>query len=199
MKKAVFLLFILGIDVLAQSGTRRILMQQQRQERRQEREQQRQERLLMMERRPLVGDKLLAETIGPLFGNSIIEARLWAHVLRIQPEQLLRIQALRSEIADQYLHLEANIREKRSALDRAIYADKLDEELIKQLAEELARLEGERVLIRTRIHSKIRQILTPEQIRIVRELRYGLSPEPHFPPEGRPHQPPLPDQRRPPE
>ncbi len=103
------------------------------------------------------------------------QARLLARVLKLTDEQVLRMRQIRRRSAEEYIVLEAQIRTKRNALDKAIFAPTFNEEEVRQLATELARMEGQRVIMKTRIQSQIRQILTPEQIRILSELRSGLQ------------------------
>lgn len=111
-----------------------------------------------------------------------MQMRLWARVLKLNDEQIKRMRQIQRRSAPEYLSLEAQIREKRQSLERAIYNENFNAEETKQLAGELARLEGQRVLMKTRIQAEMRLVLTPEQIRIFKELRFGeanseLSPD----------------------
>jgi Spy/CpxP family protein refolding chaperone len=112
------------------------------------------------------------QQMGNIFGGGI-QARLWARLLKLSDDQIRRMQQLRRQSLSGYVDLESQIRQKRQGLERAIYSETYNEEEVKQLATELARLEGQRVLMRTRIQSQMRQMLTPEQVRTFNDLRFG--------------------------
>ncbi len=181
---AVLPLLILSIPSLAQSGmvpTRREL-RNQRQVMKAER---REERMLQRADSGMQPNRQVAQAMAGFFGGSPLEARLWMRVLNVQGEQIRRMQALRRQASEQYLSLERSIRDRRMELDRAIYSESFKEEEVKRLAAELARLEGERVLMRTRIQTQMRMILTPEQLKTFRDLRFGnlaRQSEPQRPP-----------------
>lgn len=169
---AALLLSFLCIPVEAQS--RVPLRRELKNERQMMRAERREERMQRADdyRQPQP-NRQMAQAMAGFFGSNPIEARLWMRILNLQGEQIRRMQMLRRQTSEQYLELERNIRDRRVELDRAIYSEPFNEEEVKRLAAELARLEGERVLMRTRIQAQMRLILTPEQLKTFRELRFG--------------------------
>jgi Spy/CpxP family protein refolding chaperone len=85
----------------------------------------------------------------------------------------------------------------RRELDSALFAEKLDESLVRKKTAELSELEAERSLIRARAFSKIRPTLTGEQLERLKNLRAEMG-RMNRPGEGGFRQPP-PGQFRPPE
>ncbi|MBL8148398.1 MAG: hypothetical protein JNN15_00540 [Blastocatellia bacterium] len=116
----------------------------------------------------------IGRALDGMFGGGI-EARLWVRTLNLTQDQIRKMIFIRRRSSDEYLSLEGQIREKRLALDMALYSDQMNEEEVKQLAVELSRLEGQRVLMKTKIQAQIRSLLTPDQLKIVREMRFGAG------------------------
>jgi Spy/CpxP family protein refolding chaperone len=108
------------------------------------------------------------------FGGGL-PLRAWVKLLKINNEQLQRFQLIRRNSAMDYLRLQLQIRRKNQELQRTIYSETYNEEAIKQVATELARLEGQRMLMRARIQAQIRQVLTTEQVRALNDLRTGSA------------------------
>lgn len=181
------LLSLLYIPTAAQSGmapSRRELKQDRRMMRAERREE-RMQRADDFGRQP---NRQVTQAMAGFFGSNPMEARLWIYVLNLQGEQIRRMQGLRRQTSEQYLTLERNIRDRRIELDRIIYSEPFNEEEVKRLATELARLEGERVLMRTRIQTQMRLILTPEQLKTFRSLRFGNAAQGEKPPVEEPQQ-----------
>jgi len=128
--------------------------------------------------------------IGEGFMGGGMQARLMARVLKLTPDQIKRMQQLRRRSIDEYVSLEEQIMTKRQSLEKAIYNETFNEEEVKQIAGELGRLEGQRILMRARIQSQIRLLLTPDQIRTINELRSGAIAMPQMDnkPEDEPEQ-----------
>lgn len=115
------------------------------------------------------------------FGGGM-QMRLWARVLKLNPEQLARMRQLQRRTGGEYLALEQQIKDKRDNIEELIFTDQVNEDAIKQASTELARLEGQRIMMRTRIQLNIRQLLTPEQLKTYNDVRFGnlklnLDPE----------------------
>jgi Spy/CpxP family protein refolding chaperone len=108
------------------------------------------------------------------FGGGL-SMRAWVKLLKLNNEQLQRFQQIRRNSAMSYLQLQVQIRRKNQELQRTIYNETYNEEAIKQVAIELARLEGQRMLMRARIQTQIRQVLTTEQVRTLNDLRSGSN------------------------
>jgi len=175
---AIFLLGFMAIGTVEASAAQGRRFKQPNPAQQQRREMKREERLRdRAEAKP-------NQQMGNIFGGGV-QMRLWARLLKLSDDQIKRMQQLRRQSIDGYVDLESQIREKRQGLEKSIYSETYNEEEVKQLANELARMEGQRVLMRTRIQSQIRQILTPEQVRTFNDLRYG--PLSDFPTDSKPN------------
>jgi Spy/CpxP family protein refolding chaperone len=165
------LLGILMFCVTATSAAQARRLKQQNPAKQQRREEMREDRLRdRAEANP-------RKQMGQIFGGGI-QVRLWARLLKLNEDQIMRMSQLRRRSMDAYIDLETQIRQKRQALERAIFSESFNEEETKQLADELARLEGQRVMMRSRIQSQLRQMLTPDQIRTYNEIRFGQPGSP---------------------
>ena len=175
---ALFLLGLMGLGAVEASAGQGRRFKQPNPAQQQRREMKREERLReRAEAKP-------NQQMGNVFGGGV-QMRLWARLLKLSDEQIRRMQQLRRQSIDGYVDLESQIRQKRQNLEKSIYSETYNEEEVKQFATELARLEGQRVLMRTRIQTQIRQILTPEQVRTFNDLRYG--PLSDFPIDSKPN------------
>lgn len=87
----------------------------------------------------------------------------------------------------------------RREIDQALFAEKLDEKLVREKSMELAEVELERSLIRARAFAKIRPSLSQEQLERLKELRSEMGRGPQGGPGGfrGPGDGPRPGQRRP--
>lgn len=101
--------------------------------------------------------------------------RVWVRALKLNEEQIFRMRQIMRASGENYINLEAQIREKRAELDRAIFSENLNEEALKQMVGELAKLEGQSLAIRTRVQVQIRNVLTSEQLKLYNELRFGTG------------------------
>ncbi len=108
------------------------------------------------------------------------ESKLLIRALNLTPEQMGRMRAMQREVGPSLIAAQRIIRQRRIALEDAIFNPETDEAAIEQLAKELAQAEGRALLIRTRMQFQIRQILTPEQLKTFNELRNeGRPPQPN--------------------
>ncbi|KAF0247685.1 MAG: hypothetical protein FD167_2922 [bacterium] len=144
-------------------------MKQQRLEMRQERLGIKQERL-----RQRVGKNL-----NPGFGGGM-QARVWARALKLTDEQIIRMRQVMRVSAENYLLTQKQVQEKRFQLEQATFSETLNEEVLKQIAIDLGKLEGQQILLRTKVQVQIRNILTSEQLKLYNELRFGLNPSGDF-------------------
>lgn len=108
------------------------------------------------------------------------ESKLLIRALNLTPEQMGRMRAMQREVGPSLITAQRIIRQRRAALEDAIFNPEADEAAIEQLAKELAQAEGRALLIRTKMQFQIRQILTPEQLKTFNELRNeGRQPPPN--------------------
>ncbi len=123
------------------------------------------------------------------------ESKLLIRALNLTPDQLGRIRAMQREFGPGLVAAQRIVRQRRVALEDAIFNPNSDEATIEQLAKELAQAEGGALMIRTKMQFQIRQILTPEQLKTFNDLRNENRPEqPNRANPGRPANQPPPNQ-----
>lgn len=91
--------------------------------------------------------------------------------LNLTPEQREQIRLIRQQTETDVRALMPRIRQARRALDRAIYLESADESVIEARVRELSAAQSEALRLRTLTELKIRRVLTPEQLDILRDLR----------------------------
>jgi Spy/CpxP family protein refolding chaperone len=91
--------------------------------------------------------------------------------LNLTPEQRQQLREIRGQREPELRDLARRLRLARRALDEAIYADAADEALVEQRARELAVLQNLVAHHRALTELRVRRVLTPEQLRLFRDLR----------------------------
>lgn len=91
--------------------------------------------------------------------------------LNLTPEQRQQIRTIREQRKDDRATINARLRESRIALRRAMDAENPNEVQIEQLARELGEAQAASIRLQAVTEAKIRRVLNPEQLRILRELR----------------------------
>src|ERR1044071_2052147 len=91
--------------------------------------------------------------------------------LNLTQEQRRQLREIRRQREPEQRDLARRLRLARRALDEAIYADAADEALVEQRARELAVLQSLLAHHRAVTELKVRRVLTPEQLRLFRDLR----------------------------
>ena len=91
--------------------------------------------------------------------------------LNLTPEQRQKIRAIREQSKDERALINKRLRETRIALDQALDADTPNEALIEQRAREAGEAEAASIRLRALTETRIRRVLTPEQINTLRQLR----------------------------
>jgi Spy/CpxP family protein refolding chaperone len=95
--------------------------------------------------------------------------------LGLTPEQVQRIRRSNIERRPMMMAAQAKVRETNAALDEALYADNVDEQLVKDRLRESQLAQAEVIKIRFMNELAIRRILTPEQLVRFRELRQRFA------------------------
>ncbi len=108
------------------------------------------------------------------FGGGI-QMRVWARALKLTNEQLKRMRQTMRIAAENYISIEKQAIQKRQELERATFSENFNEESVKQMALDLAKLEGQIIVMRTKVQIQIRGILTSEQLKLYNELRFGAG------------------------
>jgi len=134
------------------------------------------------------------------FGNSPALLLLIFRQLDLTPEQKVKIRSVRQRVGDSLVQTRRELMALEAQLDEAIYGtndpaslDNYDPKQVEELAERVAEKRGEMMKMQTGIESQLRQILTPDQFFVFRELlREMLIPGRRLAPGVRP----APGQRR---
>jgi len=124
------------------------------------------------------------------------ESRLLVRVLGLTPEQRRQMQEVRRQEGPTLNAARREVFRRRQALTEAIYSVETSESLVEQCARELAEAEANLTRLRARMQYRIRMVLTPDQVRILNELRADPGTfQPHAPErpgQGLPDRPPTP-------
>jgi Spy/CpxP family protein refolding chaperone len=91
--------------------------------------------------------------------------------LNLTPEQRQQIRAIREQSKDERATINRRLRETRQALNQALDANPPDEGLIEQRAREAGDAEGASIRLRALTQTRIRRVLTVEQLRTLRILQ----------------------------
>jgi Spy/CpxP family protein refolding chaperone len=91
--------------------------------------------------------------------------------LHLTPEQRQQIRRLTAETRDERQTTNRRLREANVALDQAIDADPLDENLVEQRINEVAAAQAAQTRMRAHMETRIRRLLNSEQLAILRRLR----------------------------
>jgi Spy/CpxP family protein refolding chaperone len=91
--------------------------------------------------------------------------------LGLSPEQRAQIRAIRQETEVEARPLMRRLRQARRALDEAVYSEAAEEATIEARVRELASAQEAVARLRAFTELKVRRVLTPQQLAIVRDLR----------------------------
>lgn len=91
--------------------------------------------------------------------------------LRLTPEQRQRIRMIVAENKDERQVTNRRVREANVALDQALDAETIDENLIEQRINDLTAAQAAQMRMRIRSEMRIRRELRPEQLATLRRLR----------------------------
>ena len=109
-----------------------------------------------------------AQEPEPLGGDPIQQ-------LRLTPEQRQRIRIIFAENKDERQLTNRKLREANFALEQALDAEPVNENVIEQRINELAAAQAAQTRMRIRMELKIRRELRPEQLAVWRTLRLQLK------------------------
>ena len=94
--------------------------------------------------------------------------------LNLTPEQRQQIRRLTEETRQERQMTNRRLREANVALDLAVDADPVDENLVEQRINELAAAQAAQTRMRVHMELRIRKILRPDQLATLRHLRLQL-------------------------
>ena len=95
--------------------------------------------------------------------------------LGLTPDQARQIRQINQQRKPQIDEAQSRVREANMALDKAIYADNVDESEVQARITDLQKAQAEVARIRFTNELAIRRILTPEQLGRFRELRQQFA------------------------
>lgn len=106
--------------------------------------------------------------------------------LNLTPEQRQQIRRLTAESRDERQTTNRRLREANTALDQALDADQIDENLVEQRINEVAAAQAAQTRMRAHMEMRVRRLLNSEQIATLRRLRLQIRdvinpPRPNIP------------------
>ena len=94
--------------------------------------------------------------------------------LNLTPEQRQQIRRLTAETRDERQNTNRRLREANIALDQALDAEPLDENLVEQRINEVAAAQAAQIRLRAHMEMRIRRLLNSEQLATLRRLHLQL-------------------------
>jgi Spy/CpxP family protein refolding chaperone len=94
--------------------------------------------------------------------------------LNLTPEQRQRIRLLTEQTREERQQTNRRVRDANLALDQALDADPVDENLIEQRINELTTAQAAQTRMRIHMEMRIRRLLYPEQLATLKRLRLQL-------------------------
>lgn len=91
--------------------------------------------------------------------------------LNLSPDQLREIRAIREQNREEWRAVRLRLAEAHRALDEAVYADQINENLIEERAREVGAAQAAVARMRAITELKIRRVMTPEQLNTLRAMR----------------------------
>lgn len=92
--------------------------------------------------------------------------------LNLTPDQIKKIREIRQQSAEEMRASRQRMGRAQFDLDEAIYADSVDEAAIEAHARDLAAAQVAVARLRALTELRIRRVLTPEQLNLLREIRH---------------------------
>ncbi|HEX8179442.1 MAG TPA: periplasmic heavy metal sensor [Pyrinomonadaceae bacterium] len=92
-------------------------------------------------------------------------------LLDLSPEQRAQLVAIAEQHRTEQQAALLHLREVRKALNQAIYAENPDQNLVNERAHDVAAAQEALIRLNAQTELKVRQVLTPEQLRRFRQLR----------------------------
>jgi len=121
--------------------------------------------------------------------------------LNLSPEQRQRIRILTEQTRDEQQQANRRLREANVALDQALDAEPIDDNLVEQRLNELAAAQAAHMRIRIHREVRIRRLLSAEQLATLKRLRLQLRDVINPQRQNNPRRPQVdafrPNQRRP--
>jgi Spy/CpxP family protein refolding chaperone len=91
--------------------------------------------------------------------------------LNLTPEQRQKIRAITEDNRDERMRINRRLREAQSALEETLDADSPSDAAVEERIQDVAAAQAAQIRMRALTELKIRSVLSPEQLRIWREIR----------------------------
>ena len=91
--------------------------------------------------------------------------------LRLTPDQLQRIRGIQRDMKDERAAVGQRLRESNRALEDALDAESVDEQIIEQRIQAVNAAQNAQLRLRIQTEMRIRQVLNPEQLATLKEIR----------------------------
>lgn len=91
--------------------------------------------------------------------------------LNLTPEQRAQIREIRQESRDEMAAAVKALRQAQRVLDHSIYQDQTEESIVRERARAVSAAQTEVVRMRAITEFKVSRVLTPDQLRVFRNLR----------------------------
>ena len=91
--------------------------------------------------------------------------------LRLTPDQLQRIRSIQRDMKDERAAAGQRLRESNRALEDALDGESVDEQVIEQRIQAVNAAQNAQLRLRIQTEIRIRQVLTPEQLATLKEIR----------------------------
>lgn len=91
--------------------------------------------------------------------------------LGLNPDQLRQLWAVNQRTAPEFRRARQRVQQAREELDIALYGDVVDENVVNAKIDELNQAQNEMERLRALREFRIRQLLTPEQLLVLRRIR----------------------------
>lgn len=109
--------------------------------------------------------------------------------LNLTREQMQQLRQLYASLQKERQQAQRRFNQANKALDEAVYADELDENLVKERMNEVQQAHAELIKTRTLMDTSVRKILTKEQLVKFNRLRKQFRPNPQNQEGERPNRP----------
>ena len=94
--------------------------------------------------------------------------------LNLTPEQRQQIRRLMAETQQERQNTNRSLREANQALDRALDAEPLDENLVEQRINEVAAAQAAQTRMRAHMELRVRRLLSTEQLATLRQMKLQI-------------------------
>lgn len=125
---------------------------------------------------PPIADPPAAAVVGEAVGAGSLHPFFWPESV-LTAEQRKQYRAAISASSGRLSELDQQLRAAQQELDEAVLAEPMDENLIREKVAAIARIEGEKTILRARALAAVRSSLTAEQLSLLKNRDVGPRPK----------------------